>query len=160
MRGVVESIHIAEVEGGPLQPLAEATLVPGRGILGDRYAARGDLHPKQEVTLVAAEQIEAFAAASGLPLAPHETRRNLVTRGIALNELVGRDFRVGAATLRGIQLCEPCRPLGARLAAGTALEPADVVTGLLHRAGLRARILAGGTVRVGDAIDDGTPGTS
>ncbi|MHC5003415.1 MAG: MOSC domain-containing protein [Planctomycetota bacterium] len=164
MSGTIESIHIADEEDGPLRAVTEAVLVPGRGIEGDRYSRKPALAPHQELTLVEAEQVEAFAATTGLAVRPHETRRNVVTRGIGLNGLVGRTFTLGGATLRGVELCEPCASLGARLAALSAdgtVTAAAVVAGLTGRAGLRARILDGATIRPGDriALADGPPPT-
>ena len=76
---------------------------------------------------------------------PGEARRNIVTRGVPLNQLVGREFEVGATRLRGTRLCEPCSHL-------EGLTRKGVVRGLVHRGGLRADILAEGTIRVGDDI--------
>lgn len=155
MPGTVISINIADREGDPVRSVGEADLVAGRGIVGDRYYHKEGLRPHQELTLVEAEQIERFGAEAGLKIDPAQTRRNIVTRGIALNDLVGRKFSIGPARLEGIELCEPCRfvagQLLAKLPEGAATEP-RIVTGLTRRAGLRARIVAGGTIRVGDAV--------
>ncbi len=80
-----------------------------------------------------------------------DPRRNVVTRGIALHELVGREFRVGNAVVFGIELCEPCATLG-RLLSTAEVSPAAVVAAFAHRAGLRGRIASGGTVQPGDAV--------
>jgi MOSC domain-containing protein YiiM len=131
--------------------LPEATLVAGRGIAGDRYfAGAGEFSPAvqdpdHELTLIAIEEVERLNQVAGLSLLPGDLRRNLVTRGVALNDLVGVEFSVGEVALKGIRLCEPCRSLAART------HP-SVVRHLVHRGGLRAGILRGGRVRVGDAI--------
>lgn len=153
--GVVTSIHISGVEGGELRPLTEAEIVAGRGMKGDRYYLKEDKDPGQELTLVEAEQVEQFNTQTGLSIAPHETRRNIVTRGIALNELVGVDFMVGEAEVRGIELCEPCKYMAGILASRYSIPSHSIpgiVAGLAHRAGLRVKILGSGTVRVGDSI--------
>lgn len=127
----------------------EVTAIAGVGLEGDRYATRmgsfsAKPKPGRQITLIEAEAIEALERELGLALAPGETRRNLVTRGVALNHLAGREFSVGVARLRGHELCEPCTDL-ARMTG----KP-QVLPGLIHRGGLRAEILEGGVIRVGD----------
>lgn len=149
-RGTVEAIHVTPRARAPMVAVAEAVLVAGRGIVGDRYfegaGTFSDWPKDHEFTLIEAEAIEAVEAEYGLRLAPGETRRSVTTRGIRLNPLVGRRFRVGAALCEGTRLCHPCAHL-------------EVVTGkgglarlLAGRGGLRARILEGGTVRIGDTV--------
>jgi MOSC domain-containing protein YiiM len=133
------SIHVAPAAGAPVVALPEVRAVPGRGLEGDRYSAR-------DVTLIEVEAIEALARDYGVTLDPGAARRNLVTRGAALNHLVGREFRVGEVLLRGGGLAEPCGRL-ARLT-GERVRP-----GLLHRGGLRAEVVRGGTIRVGDPVE-------
>lgn len=129
----------------------EARLVAGEGIVGDRYymgAGKFSPTPQQpdhEITLIESEQVERFNAESGANLEPSELRRNLVTSGVRLNELVDREFRVGDARLMGIRLCEPCSHL-------SGLTHPGVLRGLVHRCGLRARIVRGAVIRVGDEV--------
>ncbi len=151
MTGRVESIHIATAAEAPMRGVAEITAVAGVGLEGDRYATRtgsfsAKPKPGRQITLVEAEAIEALGREANLVLAPGETRRNLVTRGVALNHLVGREFMVGGARLRGHELCEPCSDL-ARMTGKPQILP-----GLVHRGGLRAEILEGGLIRVGDPV--------
>jgi MOSC domain-containing protein YiiM len=101
--------------------------------------------PDFELTLIEAEAIEALKRDYNVELAPGESRRNLVTRGVALNHLVGRDFQIGGVKAHGIRLCEPCSHL-------QRLTGKQVIKGLLHRGGLRAQILTQGSIRVGDAV--------
>lgn len=153
-RARVEAIHLAGERGA--RPLAVATVraVAGSGLDGDRYARgrgtwcrHGARGRGRDLTLIEAEAIERVALDFGLELAPGESRRNVTTRGIRLNELVGRRFSVGAVVCEGVRLCEPC----------TYLEE---VTGkpvrqpLRHRAGLRADIVDDGVISVGDPIID------
>ena len=138
-KGTLVSIHIAPKAAGPLGSVEQARVVPGKGIEGDRYfdgSGTWSNHPGngREVTLIEAEAIEAIAGESGINLAPGATRRNLVTRGVPLNHLVGREFRVG-----------PCEHL-------EGLTQRGVKSALLHRAGLRAEALSEGTLRIGDTI--------
>ena len=86
-----------------------------------------------------------MAVSTGITLAASESRRNVTTRGVALNDLVGRRFRVGDVVLQGTRLCEPCTHL-------EAVTGKPLMRPLVHRAGLRAMILVGGTISVGDAI--------
>jgi MOSC domain-containing protein YiiM len=125
--------------------------IAGVGLTGDRYAIpidEQDLADDEvrEVTLVEAEQIEWLAAETGIRLSPGSTRRNLTTRGVRLNDLVGRTFRVGSVRIQGVELCEPCAHMQ-QLVGQPVLRP------LVHRAGLRARLLDDGELRVGDPIE-------
>ncbi len=154
MAGRIDAIYAAATTGTPLTALASATLEAGKGIVGDRYhdaagtfPATTEETPDFEVTLIEAEEVDTFNATTGLRLSPGDLRRNLVTRGVRLNELVGTRFSVGAVVLEGVRLCEPCSHLA------TMVTPA-VLPGLVHRAGLRARILRGGTIMPGDPIAD------
>jgi MOSC domain-containing protein YiiM len=125
--------------------------VAGVGLTGDRYAIPLDRRDPtddevREVTLVEAEQIEWLAVETGIRLSPGATRRNLTTRGVRLNDLVGRTFRVGSVRIQGVELCEPCAHMQ-ELVGQPVLRP------LVHRAGLRARLLDNGELRVGDPIE-------
>ncbi len=151
MMGRVESIHIATTAEAAMRGVAEIRAIAGVGLEGDRYATRTGTFsakpkPGRQITLVEAEAIEALERELGLKLAPGETRRNLVTRDVALNHLVGREFRVGAVRLRGHELCEPCSDL-VRMTGKPQILP-----GLIHRGGLRAEIIEGGVISVGDLI--------
>jgi MOSC domain-containing protein YiiM len=97
------------------------------------------------VTLIEIEAIEALGRDYDTDLAPGLSRRNIVTRGVALNHLVEREFKVGPVTLRGTRLCEPCSHL-------EKLTRQGVMRGLVHRGGLRAEIVIGGMIRIGDGI--------
>jgi MOSC domain-containing protein YiiM len=147
--GKVVSIHVAAWAAGPMVRVEEARAVPGQGLEGDRYfwgAGTFSDSPDTEITLIEAEAVEALGREHGLRIDPGEARRNVVTRGVALNDLVGREFRAGEVLLRGARPAEPCAHL-ARLVGGEVLE------GLLHRGGLRAKIVSGGVLRAGDAVE-------
>jgi MOSC domain-containing protein YiiM len=149
-RGVVEAIHIAPAGGAAMMPVARIRAIAGVGLEGDRYATgaghySGDAKVDRDVTLIEAEEIEALGGRAGLVLGAGEARRNLTTRGIRLNELVGRRFRIGGVECEGTRLCEPCRYLE-ELLGKPVLEP------LVHRAGLRARIVGGGEIALGDEV--------
>ena len=148
--GMVEAIHLAPAGSEPMRAVERVRAIAGVGLEGDRYATgnghwSADLKVDRQVTLVEAEEIEALAASSGIDLVPCETRRNVTTRGIRLNELVGRRFRIGPIECEGTRLCEPCQYL-------TDLVEKPILEPLVHRAGLRARILTDGEIAVGDAV--------
>ena len=143
-------IYIAEAKAAELLPVPEARAIPGHGLEGDRYCKHQGTfsksgEPDREVTLVEAEAVEALARDYNVTIKEGEARRNLVTRGIALNHLVGKEFLVGDVRLRGIRLCEPCGHL-------EKLTVPGVQKGLIHRGGLRAQIVTEGFLRNGDPI--------
>ena len=149
-KGSVVSIHIAPSAETPIRSLHEARAIAGKGLEGDRYLQATGTYSGQpgsgrEVTFIEIEAIEALERESNIVLAPGEARRNVVTRGIALNHLVGREFRVGEVRFRGLRLCEPCSHL-------EGLSGAGLKAGLHHRGGLRTDIITGGTIRVGDTV--------
>lgn len=149
-QGKLEAIFIAAEAGGKMQSCTQARAVPGFGLEGDRYFAKaGTFSAKggqgRELTLIEAEAIEALKTEMQIELPPGGTRRNLVTRGVPLNHLVGKEFQVGAVRLRGVKLCEPCKHL-------EELTQPGVMAGLIHRGGLRAEILSEGLLQVGDII--------
>jgi MOSC domain-containing protein YiiM len=149
--GRVEALFIGLEIGGVMRAVESVRAVPGRGVEGDRHwqteaipeRKRG---PDREITLIESEAIEALRRDEKVAFDPSESRRNVVTRGVALNHLVGRTFRVGDVRLRGIRLCEPCKHLEAMTRPG-------VMMGLLHRGGLRAQVLDEGGLRVGDPVE-------
>jgi MOSC domain-containing protein YiiM len=150
MNAKVHSIHIAPTGEAKLDTVPEVRAVAGRGLEGDRYFNVSGTYskhdgPDREVTLIEIEALEGLRNEYGIDLAPEETRRNIVTRGVALNHLVGREFQVGEAVFRGIRLCEPCGHLEKMCG-----KPARA--GLVHRGGLRAQIVRDGMVRSGDPI--------
>jgi MOSC domain-containing protein YiiM len=148
--GRVVSIHVAPDRGAPTTSVPQVRAVPGKGLEGDRHFGRSDNdpdapRPDREITLVEIETIEALAREYGVRLEPGDTRRNVVTRGVALNHLVDQRFTVGEVALQGLRLCEPCSHLA-------ELTHKDVLRGLVHRGGLRAQILTEGVIHVGDEI--------
>lgn len=148
--GEVVHIFLAGAPRVALAPVGEARVVAGRGLEGDRYFnGTGTFWkkdtPDRHITLIEAEALDALRRDYGVDIRPHESRRNIVTRGVALNHLVGHEFKVGEVTLRGIRLCEPCAHL-------ESLTSKETRTGLVHRGGLRAAIVTEGTIRVGDPV--------
>ena len=151
-RGNVVSIFIAREAAIPMESRKEVKAVAGQGLEGDRYFDGTGHWSKtpgvgREVTLIEIEAIEALESERNIAITPGATRRNIVTRGVPLNHLVGREFQLGAVRLRGTRLCEPCSYL-------ESLTQQGVLSGLIHRGGLRAEIVTGGTIRVEAAVTE------
>src|SRR3954463_7138686 len=139
----VERILIRATANGPAVELKRASVAPGAAIAGDRYATgSGTFYEAgkdgQDVTLIEAEALEATG------LSAEDSGRNVVTRGIGLNDLVGKRFRIGAVELQGNRLCEP---------AATPRDRTGVFPELVGRGGLRADVRVGGEIAAGDEID-------
>jgi hypothetical protein len=157
--GHVVSIHVAAEASAPMQSITEVRAFPGRGLEGDRYFAGTGFYSQKssyggrEVTLIEIEAVEALfggvlnAAGErlGMKIAGADSRRNIVTSNVPLNHLVDREFWVGAVLMRGTRLCEPCKHLD-------DLTLHGVMSGLIHRGGLRALILSEGVIRVSDTV--------
>jgi MOSC domain-containing protein YiiM len=148
--GTVELIALAAEAEGPMRAVSTAEAVEGRGLLGDRYErGAGTFSSKggrgYDLTLVEAEALEELSA-RGVELAPVEARRNLVVRGIALDDLIGQRFRVGEVECFGQRRCEPCSHL-------ERLTRPGVLRGLIHQGGLRADVRSAGEIRVGDRVE-------
>jgi hypothetical protein len=148
--GTLEAICVASSAGEPVQTPSAVRAIPGRGLDGDRHVNGTGTFPSgppgSALTMIEAEVCESFDP----PLTHDEHRRNLVTRGIDLNGLVGREFTIGAVRCRGMRLCEPCTVV--QRYAGR-----PVLRALVHRGGLRADILEDGVVRLGDQVRVETP---
>ena len=142
----VAAIFIYPEESKPGHSVAQAMAVEGRGLEGDRYFAADDPHEDRgsDLTLIEAEAIEGVVAA-GIEFGLGDSRRNVVTRGVDLNALVDQTFRVGGVECRGIRLNHPCAHL-------ESLTQPGVMKALVNRGGLRASIVNGGAIKVGDAI--------
>jgi MOSC domain-containing protein YiiM len=149
--GRLVAIYVAPAASAPMDACDRIDAVAGAGLRGDRYANgtgtySGSGRGPRDVTLIEREAIDAVLAEDGVDVREDQTRRNLVTEGVALNHLVGRTFRVGAVRMRGVRLAEPC----AHLEQLTGVV--GVRAALVHRGGLRAEVLDDGELHVGDAI--------
>jgi MOSC domain-containing protein YiiM len=148
--GKVELVALSSEAEGPMTVTEVAEAVESRGLRGDRYergagtfsdpGGRGN-----DLTLVEAEALEELAS-TGVELAPEQARRNLIVRGIDLDSLIGRHFRVGEVECFGQRRCEPCAHL-------EKLTQPGVLRGLVHRGGLRADVLSSGELRTGDRVE-------
>ena len=134
----VEAITIGPSEA--LAPVESVRAVAGCGLEGDRHFRPNGAKPGQALTLIEAEALE------DVNLTGPQSRRQVVVRGVRLNDLVGKQFSVGGVECVGVELCEPCLHLQSMTRAG-------IIDDLLHRGGLNADILVGGTITVGDAVE-------
>lgn len=148
-KGEILSIYIRPEPGQSMLAMDQVRAVPGRGLEGDYYysnATSANLQDSsRELTLIELETLQAAKRDYELTLELGESRRNLITRNVPLNHLVGKEFLVGEVRLMGLRLCEPCSHLA-------SLTNKPVVKPLVHRGGLRAKILSEGFIRVGDSI--------
>lgn len=151
--GIIAAIYVAAEKGAGVSGHKSAAVRAGKGIVGDRYYSETGKNrsnykgqPDWEITLIEAEAIEEFNANTGNQFHESDLRRNLVTRNIRLNDLVGKHFQINGTKFYGVQLCEPCASLQKRL--GVRILP-----DLVGRGGLRAQILGNGNLTVGDALE-------
>lgn len=149
MRGVVEEIYVTGEGGAAMERVGEARLVGG-GIEGDRYREGTGywtgLDYVCEVTLISAEDLEEIEHEHGIRVKDGEHRRNVVVRGLDLDELRGRRFRVGEAVLEYDRPRPPCRHV-------RELTEPGMTRALKGRGGICARVIVPGAIRAGDAIE-------
>jgi MOSC domain-containing protein YiiM len=144
--GRVEAIFVTPESGELPAPVERVRAYAGRGLEGNRYYwDGGDAPSGRAVTLIAAEAMEAVASEGDVSIRPAATRRNVLTRGINVNELVGKRFRIGTVECEGVELCEPCTHL-------ESMTQPGVIKAFAHRGGLNADILTDGEISVGDAV--------
>jgi MOSC domain-containing protein YiiM len=148
-QGRVVGIYIGPEPERPMQPVTEAEAVAGRGLAGDRYfqpVENGD--PTAEITLIESEAIEAATTESGVDIRLEDARRNIITSGVRLDDLLGKRFWLGEVMVEALEPNPPCRHL-AELAGKPLLKP------LARRGGVRGQIVKGGVVGAGDLIRQG-----
>jgi MOSC domain-containing protein YiiM len=146
MDGRVEAIFVTPEHGELPAPVESVRARAGRGLEGNRYYWEdGDAPPGRAVTLIAAEAVEAVATEGLMSMEAAAMRRNVLTRGIDVNELVGKRFRIGGVECEGVELCEPCSSL-------ESMTQPGVIKAFVHRAGLNADVLNDGEISVGDSV--------
>lgn len=148
----VEKIYIAREKRSPVEEVPEAFLEASKGIKGDRYHAISDAALSQgedagiyQVTLIDKATLDEFLAQQSSDLSYGDFRRSIITSGVDLNALVGKDFSIGEVELRGTELCEPCAWLAANV-------HKEVLPGLVHKAGIRAMVKTSGTIMPGSEV--------
>ncbi len=147
-QGTVEGIYLAPESGAPTYPVDDVQAIAGRGLEGDRKFDKRKQSggaPGKDITLIEAEAIEALETEHGISLGQGDPRRQVVTRGVSLNDLVGKRFRVGDVECVGVELCHPCSHM-------ESLTKPGVLRGLVGRGGLNADVLTDGRIAVGDAV--------
>jgi MOSC domain-containing protein YiiM len=135
-------MNVEEINIGPsdaIAPVQAASALAGKGLQGDRHFHGAGAAPGQALTLIEAEALESVG------LTGAASRRQVVVRGVRLNDLVGKRFRVGEVECLGVELCEPCLHL-------QQLTRPGIIKDLIHRGGLNADVLNDGRISVGDAI--------
>lgn len=150
-RGQITHLHLAPSAGAMMEACDALTLIAGQGVVGDRYKDGIGFYSNKpeegrQITLFEAETLDALQRDHGIAFAPGEHRRNVTTVGVPLNHLVGRKFRIGAALLEATRLSVPCQRL-------VELTGKKVFKPLINRSGLNCRILVGGAIKPGDAIE-------
>jgi MOSC domain-containing protein YiiM len=148
--GTLLEIWSTPAAAGPMRRLSAGRLVAAAGLEGDRYALGGGTWARypdleKQLTLIDADDVAAVAAETGAALTPGDTRRNLVTRGLALPDLVGRWFAVGDALLFGMKRCPPCTHL-------ERLTGSRLVKAMAYRGGVNAAVFGGALIAEGDTI--------
>ncbi|EAW30841.1 MOSC [marine gamma proteobacterium HTCC2143] len=147
---MIEAIFVAKKSKQELQRVNDVQVVFGSGITGDRYFNKAK-RPGQNITFIESEAIEAYNTSRNQSISLGETRRNIITKGVDLNALVGVEFSIGNAMFRGVELCEPCRVLG-QLLENASLSKTAVIKAFLTSGGLRADVIGSGIVKVGMPI--------
>jgi uncharacterized protein len=145
--GVLQKIHISPAKYVPMTAVDAVEAVAGQGLQGDRYFGVFNEAEATNITLIAQEDLDAVRQEYDFPITADQTRRNLLTVGVPLSHLVGKRFRIGEVVLEGVEICEPCKGLAEFSGYGN-----PIISAMLHRAGLRANIIKGGVIQVGDTI--------
>ena len=147
---MIHTIFIAEHSLGKQVQVDKIELITAKGIVGDRNFDRAQW-PGQNITFIEIEEIEAFNNNYQQRIQLADTRRNIITQGIRLNDLVGKEFSIGNVRFKGVELCEPCATLG-KLLGNDTLAAKDVVKAFVHKSGLRADVLSDGEIQYGMSI--------
>ncbi len=154
----VREIYVGSQREGPMTFTSVAQAIAGKGLAGDRYAEGTGSYSKskgaRDVTLIEVESLWTFFRISGIDLHPSLTRRNLVTEGIQLADLIGTTFSVGPVSLLGLRLCPPCRHLT------KLIGVPEVLKGLAHSGGIYAQILTDGIISIDDPVIAATASVS
>tara|TARA_B100000029_G_scaffold453184_1_gene478802 strand:+ start:184 stop:636 length:453 start_codon:yes stop_codon:yes gene_type:complete len=145
MTGKVVKIGISKLSGGQIISLGQAEVIKGRGIINDRFFTENN-EKKNQITLIEIENIDNYNKSSKTDIPPLNFRRNIVTEGIRLNSLIGKELLIGSVKVIGHDLCRPCKHLQENL------NQTDIIKKFLHTGGLRCEILSSGKIFVGDII--------
>ena len=155
MSGKMVKFYIAKDSQSEIQSVNQIVLIKDKGIFGDRYSVKkgsfseqeGEIKAKRQITLIEKENIDALNEKLETSFEYGDFRRNIVVSNCNLNELVGKEFSIGTVVLKGIRLCEPCSLLSKRL------DNKDVLKELVHKGGLRAQIITGGSLELSAQLE-------
>ena len=153
MTGHIATIFVSPIKHAEQLAVDSIQLKAQKGIVGDRFFGFSHKHPGRNLTLIESEVVEAFNHHYGQAVGLSATRRNLVTRGIRLNDLIGRTFKVGDILCQGIELCEPCKVM-TRYFPPTSLSQTEIIQAFTHKGGIRVAVLTNGVVKLGDNLNN------
>lgn len=154
MSGKIVKLLISKDTQTPMLNVNQIVLEVGKGIFGDRYynqigtfSNKGEIEPDRDVTLIEIEKIDALNKEHNLEITAEDLRRNIVITNCDLNSLVGKEFQIGEVVLKGLRLCEPCKYLADKL------NEKKTLTEMVHKAGLRAQIIKGGSINLDSQVE-------
>jgi len=154
MSGKIVNLFISQSIESSMKKVNQIVLKEKKGIFGDRYYSqegtfsnKGKIEPDRDVTLIEIEKINEFNDEFNQNITDEDLRRNITVSNCNLNSLVGKEFQIGNVVLKGIRLCEPCKYLAEKL------DNEEVLTKLVHKAGLRAQIIKGGSIDTTSQIE-------
>ena len=141
----VANICISSESGKKMESMNSIKVIANKGIVNDRYFKENN-DKNNQITLIESENVDYYNKISGTNFIPSDFRRNVITKGISLNKLVGKEILIGEVRLKIHDLCEPCRYLQ------ELLGEKNLVKKLLNRGGLRCELLTNGNINVNDHI--------
>ena len=154
MSGKIAKLLISKDTQSDMLNVNQIVLEIGKGIFGDRYynqegtfSNKGEIQPDRDVTLIEIEKIDALNKEHNLNITAEDLRRNIVVTNCDLNSLVGKEFQIGEVVLKGLRLCEPCKYLSNKL------DNEQVLSQMVHKAGLRAQIIKGGSIDLNSQVE-------
>ena len=154
MSGKIAKLLISKDTQSDMLNVNQIVLEIGKGIFGDRYynqegtfSNKGEIEPARDVTLIEIEKIDALNKENDLNITAEDFRRNIVVSNCDLNSLVGKEFQIGEVVLKGLRLCEPCKYLSNKL------DNEKVLSQMVHKAGLRAQIIKGGSIDLNSQVE-------
>ena len=154
MSGKIAKLLISKDTQSDMLNVNQIVLEIGKGIFGDRYynqegtfSNKGEIEPDRDVTLKKKKKIDALNKENDLNITAEDFRRNIVVSNCDLNSLVGKEFQIGEVVLKGLRLCEPCKYLSNKL------DNEKVLSQMVHKAGLRAQIIKGGSIDLNSQVE-------
>jgi len=141
----VLKLGITKDSNKEIEEVSSIEVLANKGVVGDRHFDEYN-DPYNQLTLIEAENIDYYNTKYGLDIPYKDFRRNVVTRGIQLNDLIGKKIKIGEAEVEGVDLCRPCRHLT------EVLNQDNILKEFLRRGGLRCQILTSSKININDQI--------